>query len=278
MRYTILILLYNKGVGLSKTINSLYGVNDKHFHDINLIIWNNGPSKIQLDLNGDFIKKWNRVELVEMIDNMPLSHVYNYIIETYPAERYIFLDDDSKLTNEYFIAIIDSNAGVAVPAILSHGEYRSPTVSGKFNPGPYQVTDKVIAIGSGIGMSHDIAKKIKNHYGDVFDSRFALYGVDTTFFLRIHQFGLSDQVEMIDGFEHSLSRLENESQAISQFRQVERAYDLGLTLRHYVPWPQVLFILLKQTVKFALGKVSWLQLKIFIKAYKDGCHPKCINR
>lgn len=277
MRYTILILLYNKGVSLSKTISSLYGVNDNHFHDINLIIWNNGPSKIHLDLSGDFIQKWNRVELVETIDNMPLSHVYNYVIETYAAERYIFLDDDSKLTNEYFIATIDSNAGVAVPAILSHGEYRSPTVSGKFNSGPYQVTDKVIAIGSGIGVRHDIAQKIKSHYGDVFDSRFALYGVDTTFFLRLHQLGLSDQVEMIDGFEHSLSRLESESQVMSRFRQVERAYDLGLTMRHYTPWKQAIFVIFKQAVMFALGKLTWLQFVSLCKAFKTGHHPKCVS-
>ncbi|MGU5629996.1 glycosyltransferase family 2 protein [Aeromonas caviae] len=271
-----LVLIYNKILQGSCTLKALLH-DDSKYHSKKIIIWNNGPSLISLDLD-IASHHLEGIELIQTLDNKPLSYIYNQVIELYPAERYIFLDDDSQLTEKYLMAIASSNAGVAVPAILAHGEYRSPTVSGKFNPGPYQVTDKVIAIGSGVGVRHDIAQKIKNHYGDVFDSRFALYGVDTTFFLRLHQLGLSDQVEMIDGFEHSLSRLESESQSMSQFRQVERAYDFALTMRHYTPWPKALFELLKQVVKFALGKLTWLQLKSYLKAYKDGCHPKCVNR
>ncbi|MGL6393675.1 glycosyltransferase family 2 protein [Aeromonas veronii] len=124
-----------------------------------LIIWNNGPSSISLELEYLNENRWGSVELIQTLDNKPLSYIYNQVIELYPAERYVFLDDDSQLTETYLIAMASSNAGVAVPRILSHGEYRSPTVSGKFNPGPYQVTDKVIAIGSGIGVRHDIAQK-----------------------------------------------------------------------------------------------------------------------
>lgn len=80
---------------------------------------------------------------------------------------------------------------------------------------------------------------------------------------------------MIDGFEHSLSRLENESQSMTRFRQIERAYDLGITIRHYFPLPKALFILSKQIIKFVLGKLSWLQLKLIFKSYKTGHHPKC---
>lgn len=275
MNITFLVLLYNKGIEASLTLNTLFYEN---VDNSSLIIWNNGPSSINITTDTCSLAKWQRIELIQTLDNRPLSEIYNKVIELYPADRYVFLDDDSQLTSEYLTAIASSQAGVAVPAIYSHGAYRSPLVRGKFNTGPYQVTDKVTAIGSGVGVLDDIAQQLKTHYGDVFDSRFAFYGVDTTFFLRLHHLGLSDQVEMIDGFEHSLSRLERKSQTMSQFRQVERAYDLGLTLRHYVPWPKALFILLKQTVKFALGKVTWLQLKLFIKAYKDGCHPKCIHR
>lgn len=269
-----MVLLYNKTVDLSTTLKLFKCM---AIDNAKLIIWNNGPSSISLELEYLNENRWGGVELIQTLDNKPLSYIYNQVIELYPAERYVFLDDDSQLTDKYLMAMASSNAGVAVPAILSHGEYRSPTVSGKFTPGPYQVTDKVIAIGSGIGVHHDIAQKIKIHYGDVFDSRFALYGVDTTFFLRLHQLGLSDQVEMIDGFEHSLSRLENESQAMSRFRQVERAYDLGLTIRHYTPWKQAIFVIVKQAVKLALGKLTWLQFVTLCKAFKTGRHPKCVN-
>jgi len=276
MKTVILILLYNKSISESETLLKLYK-SSVDTSSVSLIVWNNGPSSISLELEYINKDRWGSVELIQTLDNKPLSYIYNQVIELYPAERYVFLDDDSQLTETYLMAMASSNAGVAVPAILSHGEYRSPTVSGKFNPGPYQVTDKVIAIGSGIGMRQDIAQKIKNHYGDVFDSRFALYGVDTTFFLRLHQLGLSDQVEMIDGFEHSLSRLESESQVMSRFRQVERAYDLGLTMRHYTPWKQAIFVIFKQAVKLTLGKLTWLQFVALCKAFKTGRHPKCVS-
>lgn len=276
MKTVILILLYNKSISESETWLKLYK-SSVDTSSVSLIVWNNGPSSISLELEYLNENRWGSVELIQTLDNKPLSYIYNQVIERYPAERYVFLDDDSQLTETYLMAMASSNAGVAVPAILSHGEYRSPTVSGKFTPGPYQVTDKVIAIGSGIGVRHDIAQKIKNHYGDVFDSRFALYGVDTTFFLRLYQLGLSDQVEMIDGFEHSLSRLESESQAMSRFRQVERAYDHGLTMRHYIPWRQAIFVIVKQALKLALGKLTWLQFVALCKAFKTGRHPKCVN-
>lgn len=276
MKTVILILLYNKSISESETWLKLYK-SSVDTSSVSLIVWNNGPSSISLELEYLNENRWGSVELIQTLDNKPLSYIYNQVIERYPAERYVFLDDDSQLTETYLMAMASSNAGVAVPAILSHGEYRSPTVSGKFTPGPYQVTDKVIAIGSGIGVRHDIAQKIKNHYGDVFDSRFALYGVDTTFFLRLYQLGLSDQVEMIDGFEHNLSRLESESQAMSRFRQVERAYDLGLTIRHYTPWKQAIFVIFKQAVKLTLGKLTWLQFVALCKAFKTGRHPKCVS-
>lgn len=278
MTTVYLVLIYNKKLEDSCTLKALKALlhDDSQYHSKKIIIWNNGPSLISIDLD-NASNYLQGIELIQTLDNKPLSYIYNQVIDIYPAERYVFLDDDSQLTETYLMAMASSNAGVAVPAILSHGEYRSPTVSGKFNPGPYQVTDKVIAIGSGIGVRHDIAQKIKNHYGDVFDSRFALYGVDTTFFLRLHQLGLSDQVEMIDGFEHSLSRLESESQAMSRFRQVERAYDLGLTMRHYTPWKQAIFVIFKQAVKLTLGKLTWLQFVALCKAFKTGRHPKCVS-
>ncbi|WP_270656144.1 glycosyltransferase family 2 protein [Aeromonas sp. Y293-4] len=276
MKCIYLIIIYNKDILNSQTAHSLLHP-EIDTKSASLIVWNNGPSEITLDIDDATKYKWQHIELIQTLDNKPLSYIYNQVIERYPGDRYVFLDDDSQLTAEYLAAVSSSQAGVAVPAIYSHSEHRSPTVSGKFNPGPYQVTDKVIAIGSGIGVRHDIAQKIKNHYGDVFDSRFALYGVDTTFFLRLHQLGLSDQVEMIDGFEHSLSRLESESQAMSRFRQVERAYDLGLTMRHYTPWRQAIFVIVKQAVKLALGKLTWLQFVALCKAFKTGRHPKCVN-
>lgn len=276
MNVSFLVLLYKKTLLESKTIQSIFR-EDIDFRTSSLIIWNNGPSEIDAELNEDLLNRWCKVELIETLENMPLSLVYNKFIESYHADRYVILDDDSLLTKEYLTAITNTQSDVALPVIYSQLIPRSPTVQGVFNKGPYKSTDQVIAIGSGMSVRYSITQKIKSYYGDVFDSHFALYGVDTTFFLRLHHLGLSDSIEVVDGFEHSLSRLENESQVISRFRQIERAYDLGLTLRHYIPLSRALYICLKQIMKFFLGRFTWLQLKFMLAAYIDGKHPKCKN-
>jgi len=275
MKTIFIVLLYNKKISESTTLQTLLSTNECNLIESGLVIWNNGPNPIFEDVEQSLKEKWHSVELIQTLDNQPLSHIYNQIIECNSAEKYVFLDDDSQLTEQYVATVTSTHAAVAVPAISAQGQFRSPTVSGVFKPSPYLATDKVIAIGSGISVRADIAQQLKSHYGDVFDSRFALYGVDTTLFLRLHHLGLSEQVEMIDGFEHSLSRLESESREMSNFRQVERAYDFGLTVRHYMPSIKAFYILPMQLVKFALGKLSWLQLKSFIMVYINGHHPKC---
>ncbi|MFH4676323.1 glycosyltransferase family 2 protein [Vibrio alginolyticus] len=274
MKFIYLVLVYNKKIINSTTLQTLLSSN-VNFSSSKLIIWNNGPTSISLEIEDTIREAWQSIELIQTLDNKPLSYIYNKVIDTYSADRYVLLDDDSQLTEEYLNAVSNTQAAIAVPAIYSEGDFRSPTVRGVFNPGPYSNTDTVIAIGSGISVSQDIVQKIKSHYGDVFDSRFALYGVDTTFFLRLYHQGLSNRVQSIDGFEHSLSRLEIESKPMSHFRQVERAYDFGLVMRHYMPRSLAMFILFKKVIKFLIGRLSWVQIKIIFKAYMSGCHPRC---
>lgn len=181
MKFIYLVLLYNKKTIDSETIKTLFS-DGYDFSSSKLIIWNNGPSSITLDLDEEQQVAWNSIELIQTLDNKPLSYIYNKVIESYSADRYIFLDDDSKLSREYLTAVAQTKAPVAVPVIYNDSVPRSPTVRGVFSPGPYKTKDLVIAIGSGISFSHDITQQLKERYGDVFDSRFALYGVDTTFF------------------------------------------------------------------------------------------------
>ena len=82
-------------------------------------------------------------------------------------------------------------------------------------------------------------------FGTVFDERYYLYGVDTTFFLRFNNLNCSDKARVIKGFNHSLSRLEIESSSNKRFRKVERSYDLGLTLRYYRSCREIIFDIVK---------------------------------
>ncbi|WP_413691538.1 hypothetical protein [Psychromonas sp. KJ10-2] len=92
---------------------------------------------------------------------------------------------------------------------------------------------KVVSIGSGLVIGRDVAAFVKKIYGDIFDERFYLYGVDTTFFLRVFNSNLSNRINIISGFQHSLSRLQKESNEVKKFRCIERSYDKGLTIRFY---------------------------------------------
>lgn len=271
---TILVLLYNKQLADSQTLRSLIH-SRVDFSTCRLVIWNNGPSEILKHLDDCSYGGWQSIELVQTIENKPLSYIYNKLIDDYKSEYYIFLDDDSTLNDGYLEAVINNQNDVVVPEIYSLGVARSPTVDGNFSSGPFQVSDKVVAIGSGIRISHDIALRVKEYYGDVFDNRYAFYGVDTTFFLRLFHLKLSATIEVVNGFDHNMSRLEIESQTMSRFRKIERTLDLGLTLRHYMMLPTATWILIKSAIKLLLGRITWFYFWLLIKTYFVGYHPKC---
>jgi len=117
---------------------------------------------------------------------------------------------------------------------------------------------------------------LKEKYGQVFNQRFYLYGVDTTFFYRVFNSRLISKIKIINGFEHSLSRLEVESDKVKAFRRLERTYDLGISLRYYYSWPKIVYFVFKFTFTHIknriLKKDTSLYYKHFIKAIVTGTH------
>jgi hypothetical protein len=273
MRISCLITSYSCKPCDSKTLLSLKEFNDS-IENVSFFYWNNGPILLS-DLDRKFIDELRLdFSIIETIENKPLSWVYNDFISESAADRYVFLDHDSDISLSYIKTISSLlHLDVAVPVILSNGAVRSPTVDGIFKSSPYAVSDCVIAIGSGIVLSRDIAEKLKLYYGDVFDSSFGLYGVDTSFFLRLFSMKLSNCIRSIDGFEHSLSRLEIESPKIKLFRKIERSIDQGLMFRHYSG--RLHFLRLVRalfTNCLFLGKFN---LPVLLRAYISGKHPRC---
>ena len=243
----ILVLLYNKEIYDSETILSLVNLGE-HSLNTKIIIWNNGPKPFQKGCVHDLEKIGYDIEIKETLFNESLAVIYNKFLCEHKAEKYILLDDDSTLTQEYVIC--SSLCGlfdVGMPVITSLGEIHMPKVNGVpyFSQIKLKDTSNVITIGSGLVIGNGIITLIKNKYKNVFDERFYLYGVDTVFCLRLNEMGLTKNIKFICGFEHSLSRLENESVKVKAFRRLERSYDIGLTLRYYTPLTESIFTILK---------------------------------
>lgn len=275
MSLSILVLAYNCEIDQSRTIRSILSV-PLDFSGIRLCIWNNGPSfflssKTVLDA---LEAKGFEVTVQQTIENAPLSCIYNFFIRNYCAENYVILDHDSDLTVEYIEYVLGVGDNfVGMPIIQVGGKPQSPCVNGKYFSGPYTGREFVTAIGSGLVINREVVQKLLIDYGNVFDENFALYGVDTSFFCRIYESGLSKRLRAIPGFNHSLSRLEVECGNIKRFREIERSYDLGLMLRHY-PSVRLVMSLLKQVVLWPLGKKK-IHLYRLLKVFILGRHERC---
>lgn len=275
MSLSILIVTYNCEIKDSVTISSL--LNSRlDFSGTTLCIWSNGPNKLLHDekVHKSLEGMGFRLTLIQTLHNAPLSWIYNNFIKSFPSDSYAILDHDSRLSLEYLSAILKQQKNtVRLPIIMANGQPQSPCSNGVFCAGPYTKKNYVMAIGSGVIISKLIAENIKSAYGNVFDENFALYGVDTSFFVRIYKLGLTENLISIPGFEHSLSRLEMESRDVKLFRKIERSYDFGLSLRHY-PSNKLAMSALKQILLWPIGR-NRIILSKALKAFLVGRHERC---
>ncbi|MFA0087030.1 hypothetical protein [Vibrio sp. 10N.261.51.F12] len=274
---SILVLLYNKEVINSVTLNTIISSNVK-FINCKLVIWNNGPSPLCHKDIKPFQDLGLMVVIKETLTNESLAKIYNKFIAMQFSHKYVFLDDDSTLNSVYLEeTLLASKDDVTIPMIRFNGEIVGPLCNSGIIEHPQRISgqDKVTAIGTGIIVGSKVIGKISDKYDSVFDEKFYLYGVDTTFFFRTHNIS---QVEfnVIEGFEHSLSRLEKESEEKSYFRMKERTYAYALLIRYYKP----LFVscyfffrtLLSTFVKILLFKRNSILLTDFLKAFIFGKH------
>jgi hypothetical protein len=282
VKTTILVVIYGKKIAESKTLTCLSNIS---YSDYNLIIFNNGPKKIFEVANDDDILKKIKdkgidIELQEDIDNIPLSTIYNLIIATNSMDRIILFDDDTNLSTSFFNEINTcDDADLILPVILpeSTGEPFYPAFNGRvFNKGDLlEQSDKIFSIGSGLVIDRKLIMKFSSSYKDLFDERFALYGVDFSFFRRLNILrnnGIKINVKICSSLVHSLSRIDKKEDSI--WREHERLWDVVLSIRCYE----------KNMIKFILS-ISILILKnllplridnlaIIFKGLINGIHPR----
>lgn len=232
---TLLIVIYNKTISESITYQSLIDYSGS-LKTLDLLIWNNGPTAINTQLNQKHIDKFNSVTIEEDISNVGLAKIYNFAIRKLDNEFCAVLDDDSALSEAYISnMLLTKLSDCAVPILTYNGKPQSPSLNKKkIDSLTLPANQKRFrAVGSGLVIGRTIAKKMQSIYGSVFDEHFLLYGADTTFCIRLERAGLLSSIKIIPGFEHSYSRLSNEEDSLSEFRKKELAYDAGLRARYY---------------------------------------------
>ena len=120
----------------------------------------------------------------------------------------IYFDDDTFVTQEYVLSVNDFMKGdreVFLPSIVSLNQRRYPKVNkvaGDFNGELSELS--VVSILSGLLIKEDTIRRLKCKFGDVFDHRFNIYGVDTTLFYRLKSINF-DRYYVGGILEHDLS-------------------------------------------------------------------------
>lgn len=197
------IVLYDKNIHDSVTVESISKYILKHNFDASIVVFNNGPRLVSFEE-----LEW--LTLNQVLINGSLSKIYNKFIDEYPAERYVFLDDDTKLTDEYIDELVKSDFNILLPKISCLGKIHYPVLG----------RNGIQSVTSGLALSDSCIKeikKIKGNRGNVFDERFDLYGIDTAFFYFLNKHKLAYKVSD-NIIEHELSHISTGS---SDFRDVE---------------------------------------------------------
>ncbi|MDB1123714.1 hypothetical protein [Vibrio algarum] len=276
----ILVILYNKEIKESKTLSTLADCQFDWGND-KLVIWNNGPKLLGNRTDALSFNFSLEVEVVETIENRSLSSIYNSFIANNCSERYVLLDDDTAIAPSYLNSINKVNFESGGVPIIAHGGIRQePVINGKvFRGEPFESVTSMVTItgiGSGLVLGAGLLKTIEKKYKTVFDERFILYGVDATFFHRVNAMYLADRFDVLPILNHSLSRLENESNEVTTFRVIERANAHALILKFYkspyMAWKTALLYSFKYFVKRVFRIEDDLHQKHFIRAFLKGKH------
>lgn len=237
MRTLFLVVLYGLRPGESATLDSLLAQPSASLPaDSVLLVWNNGPQPLaQADRQALLAAPgWTEVLISEDLGNPPLSRVYNQALRL-GAERLVIFDQDTVVDGR-FLQALGQQAELLVPLVQGAGAIRYPhqykQVVNEEGPLDPQAT---VTISSGLCLTQGLAARIAARHGDVFDERFALYGVDVSFFLRIQALAREEPVDLRCAgiLDHSLSELEAETPAQRRFRDIEKFYVALLLRLHY---------------------------------------------
>lgn len=285
MKTIVAVIIFGKMPTDSLTLNKIYNIEKLNFK---LLIVNNGPSIIKMDepLLQQYVNKGIEINIENYIDNKPLSIIYNEVIsnnETF--DRFIFFDDDSDLDNNFFSDLditFQNDTDLQLPVILDKGIIYYPVIDGApireqdINlKNKLQYSNSLFSIGSGLVIYSSLVEKFKSRNMQLFDERFALYGVDYSLFRRLsilRDLNIDVNIVICSKINHSLSRVDA---AFSPWRHRERLYDIVLTEKFYSKSSFLSFLsLLKLSlVELLKGRVN--NVLLIVHTFLLGHHPRC---
>ena len=275
---TIIVVLYNKKINESDTLISLLDFNFSH---TKLIIHNNGPEEVFVTdyWSEKFNDKFSDFQLINCIENKPLSILYNECIENErDSKRFLILDDDTILNSDMLQCASTLNYHLELPKIIStnDGKPYYPLLKGeviKKNELCLSGND-VVSIGSGLIINSKLIDLFEKHAEKLFDESFALYGVDSSFFRKLSRISKLENIVIASHtyINHSLSRVEKK-QAIYETK--ERVIDIAISFRRY-PNRHLAYVFLvmicKNLVDFNFTNIIMI-MKLMIKPI----HPRVVT-
>ncbi|WP_158654938.1 hypothetical protein [Aeromonas sp. ASNIH5] len=246
------VVLYKKQPVESETISSLIGHLPILKTNSIVVVFNNGPEISKNDNLPDFIT------IHQVLINGSLSKIYNKTLELYRANKYVFLDDDTNVTESYLFDILKVDFKVLMPKIKCQGMEYYPTVT----------SSGVQTITSGLAISNFAIQEIKDINGCVFDESFELYGIDTAFcyFLNKerYQYTISNAY-----LEHQLSHVNDSS---GEFRKKEVLLANAAALIKYFNVK-----LIFQVGSSVLWAIKEVQIKLLYKVFLSFISCKVIR-
>ncbi|MEN0617391.1 hypothetical protein [Klebsiella indica] len=282
MNSVIAIILYGKEFSSSLTLSNLMKVK---FNSAHLAIINNGPVSIAFDyLYEELEKKFITVTFYEYLENRSLAEIYNLVIRNFSKfDRYILFDDDTNVTDSFFEDMLTSyneNIDLQLPRIIDSEQNLThyPQCNGKVsnNSIPYIFNDsqKIISIGSGLVIYKKLIDLFRKEHLTLFDERYALYGVDYSFFRRIEKIKKRNKIciQMFSVMEHSLSKT---NLTYSDWRHREHLYDYAISCRFYSKSVIHMFLGMTRCLLKEILASRFHNLTLIISTFFKGRHPRC---
>jgi hypothetical protein len=235
---------------------------------LNIKVWNNGPDTWSDD-DLEFIDFENQ-EVFQDIRNASLSSIYNKFCLDLVDGYILILDHDSDLSGYVFLE--NDSVDIYCPYVCQNGQSLFPLLNNTLPSQGLEMRFKVLStISSGMCISSRLVSEMMKKYGDVFDTSFTFYGVDTSFLIRVKKIR-SLVIFMSEGsIEHDLSRL-NVTESLSFFRVYERLIDAVILFRRYPSRSSLLGLLTQVKLSYKIVGCNYI-LKL-VKIFILGRHPR----
>ena len=278
MKITAVVVIYNAPIQSSITISSLNTI-AKHvdFSDFELIVYDN--SSEEQKLGDDFLFKTTYIHNKE---NGGLVAAYNYTLDKCAkdnTEWLLLLDQDTELTNEYFLEIkaklsqIQENKDIVaiVPKIICNDVLISPAILkaggflGKVNINQQgQLFGNITAINSGTLISVKFITSLGK-----FNARFKVDMLDYWYFHMIYTLG--KKVYLLNSvFKHNLSVMNfsevSEKRYLSIIQSEIDFFKNYCSVVYYLAFKiRLFFRLIKQTLFLKNTNITKLTMRYFLK-------------